>query len=386
MRIKIQNGTLIADRMITGQNLYLENGRIAAITPEDLPYDRLMDAQGQYVSPGFIDIHSHGGGGADFMDGGVEPIEQAAMMHLEHGTTTIYPTTLASSYPVLKQAVLDIGQAMHSSKRLPHIPGAHLEGPYFSLNQSGAQNPKYITDPIPQEYNELLELGKDIIKRWDFAPERSGSVEFCRELVKNGVIPGIAHSDAQYSEVKQIYENGCQLVTHLYSGMSTIVRKGGFRILGVVESAYLLDDMKVEMIADGLHLPPELLQLIYKCKGPQKICLVTDSMRGAGMPEGPSMLGRKEEAMPCIIEGGIAKLLDRTSFAGSVATADRLVRTCYQQARIPLVDCVRMMTRTPAEVMGLDHTGRLEVGCDADIVIFDEDIRIKEVILSGDSI
>ena len=132
MRIKIQNGTLIADRMITGQNLYLENGRIAAITPEDLPYDRLMDAQGQYVSPGFIDIHSHGGGGADFMDGGVEPIEQAAMMHLEHGTTTIYPTTLASSYPVLQQAVLDIGQAMHSSKRLPHSPGAHLEGPYLS--------------------------------------------------------------------------------------------------------------------------------------------------------------------------------------------------------------------------------------------------------------
>ena len=386
MRIKIKNGKLITDRIHEGENLYFAEGKITAITSEELPFDKEIDADGNFVSPGFIDIHTHGGGGADFMDGGVEPIEQAAQMHLLHGTTTIFPTTLASSFPVLKSSVMDIGKAMQSKKRLPHIAGTHLEGPYFSLNQAGAQNPEYITDPVKAEYEELLEVGKGIIKRWSFAPERNGSVEFCEALIKNGVVPSIAHSDAVYADVKHVYDAGCHLVTHLYSGMSTIVRRGGFRFLGVVESSYLLDEMNVETIADGLHLPPELLLLVYKQKGASKMCLVTDSMRGAGMPEGPSLLGRKEESTPCIIEDGVAKLLDRSAFAGSVATTDWLVRTCCKKAGISIVDAVRMMTETPAKNMNLSHVGKLAEGYDADILIFDDDINMKQVILSGDSV
>lgn len=386
MRIKISNGKLIMDRIHEGKNLYLADGKITAITSEPLPFDQEIDAHGNYVAPGFIDIHTHGGGGADFMDGGVEPILQAAKMHMQHGTTTIFPTTLASSYPVLKSSVLDIGKAMQSKERLPHIAGTHLEGPYFSLKQAGAQNPEYITDPVRPEYEELLEVGKGIVKRWSFAPEREGSVEFCEALIKNGVVPSIAHSDAVYEDVKRVSDAGCHLVTHLYSGMSTIVRRGGFRFLGVVESAYLIDEMNVETIADGLHLPPELLQLVYKQKGAGKVCLVTDSMRGAGMPEGPSLLGRKEESTPCIIEDGVAKLMDRSAFAGSVATTDRLVRTCYKKTGISLVDSVRMMTETPAKSMNLSHVGKLAEGYDADVVIFDDDIEMQQVILSGDSI
>lgn len=386
MRVKIKNGRLITDRIHEGKNLYFAEGKITAITSEELPFDKEIDANGNFVAPGFIDIHTHGGGGADFMDGGVEPIEQAAAMHLAHGTTTIFPTTLSSSYQVIKNSVMDIGKAMQSKKRLPHIAGAHLEGPYFSLNQAGAQNPDYITDPVKAEYEELLELGKGIVKRWSFAPERKGSVEFCEALVKNGVVPSIAHSDAVYEDVKNIYDAGCHLVTHLYSGMSTIVRRGGFRFLGVVESSYLIDEMNVETIADGLHLPPELLLLVYKQKGPAHVCLVTDSMRAAGMPAGPSLLGRKEESVPCIVEDGIAKLMDRSAFAGSVATTDRLVRTCCKKAGISVVDAVRMMTETPAKCMNLSHVGKLAEGYDADIVIFDDDIQIQQVILSGDSV
>ena len=143
------------------------------------------------------------------------------------------------------------------------------------------------------------------------------------------------------------------MVTHLYSGMSGIVRKNAYRVLGVVESAYLLDDMAVEVIADGCHLPVELLQLIYKGKGADKICLVTDSMRGAGMPDGPSILGRKQDGMPCIIEDGVAKLTDRSAFAGSTATFDRLVRIMHKDAGISIEECVKMASTTPARMIGL---------------------------------
>lgn len=381
MITKITGAALIMDEIVRDSALYLKDDKILAVTREELPYDQLLDAQGCYLSPGFIDIHTHGGGGHDFMDGGVEPILEGCRMHLRHGTTSILPTTLASAIPALKRSILDIGEAMKIKGDYPHIIGAHLEGPYFSQNQSGAQDPRYIKAPQPKEYEEILEMGEGIIKRWSFAPELDGADAFCEALVRRNVIPSIAHSDAVYADVKAAYDKGCRLVTHLYSGMSTVTRKGGFRSLGVVESAFLLDNIIVETIADGMHLPPELLLMIYKIKGPDRICLVTDSMRGAGMPDGPSILGRKEDGMACIIEGGVAFLPDHSAFAGSVATTDRLVRT-FVKAGVGLCDAVKMASTTPAKVLGLKK-GRLEPSYDADLVLFDDAINVKGVILDG---
>lgn len=381
MITKITGAILVMDEIVRDSALYLKDGKILAVTREELPYDRLLDAQGCYLSPGFIDIHTHGAGGHDFMDGGVEPILEGCRMHLRHGTTSILPTTLASAIPALKRSILDIGAAMEAKGDYPHIIGAHLEGPYFSQNQSGAQDPRYIKPPEPKEYEEILEMGEGIVKRWSFAPELPGADVFCDTLIKGNVIPSIAHSDAVYADVKAVYDTGCRLVTHLYSGMSTITRKRGFRSLGVVESAFLLDDIIVETIADGMHLPPELLMMIYKIKGPDRICLVTDSMRGAGMPDGPSILGRKEDGMDCVIEKGVAFLPDHSAFAGSVATTDRLVRT-FVKAGVGLCDAVKMASTTPAKVLGLQK-GRIEPGYDADLVLFDEDINVKGVILDG---
>lgn len=379
MVIKIFNGRIITDIVEENKSLYIKNGSIMAITCENLPFDKEIDAQGGYVSAGFIDIHSHGGGGYDFMDGGVEPIINGSKLHLKHGTTSIMPTTTASSIGILKQAIEDIGTAMQSSE--VNILGAHLEGPYFSLNQCGAQNPRYIKKPEKREYEELLKNGEGVIKRWSFAPELDGALEFCNTLIRNDIIPSIAHSDAVYEDVEKIYKAGCSLITHLYSGMSGIIRRQGYRLLGVIESAYIIDNMNVEVIADGKHLPPELLRLIYKFKGAEKICLVTDSMRAAGMPEGPSLLGRKDEGMECIIEDGVAKLPDRTAFAGSVATMDKLVLTMHRQAGVDIVNSVKMVTENPAKILGLDKKGILEEGFDADIVIFDENINIKYIVI-----
>lgn len=384
MITKLSNGRIIQNDTVTeGRSLYLQDSVITALTDETLPYDIEIDVNGQYISAGFIDIHTHGGGGFDVMDGGAEAVLGAVDMHAQHGTTAILPTSLACSTPVLMQFLTDMKTAM---QQRPNILGAHLEGPYFSLEQSGAQNPEYIKPPCKEEYEALLALGKGVIRRWSFSPELAGSEAFCRTLTENGILPSIAHTNAELSDVEKVYNLGCRFITHFYSCMSTITRHKGFRRLGVIESAYYFDDMEVEIIADGKHLPPELLQLIVKLKGTDKICLVTDSMRGAGMPDGESLLGRKGEAMPCVIEDGVAKLTDRSAFAGSVATADRLVRTMVQQAGLGVAEAVKMMTKNPARLLGLPRKGALTPGCDADVVVFDDDIHISHVFIRGEKV
>ena len=404
--LKISGGKIISGgNVLTSKCLYIQDGKILRITDANenigavySPIEKIeIDANGCYISAGFIDMHTHGGGGADFMDGGIEPIEQAAAVHLAHGTTSILPTSLACSHSTLKEFLADLKQVMQTqavqndmgkpNRTLPNIIGAHLEGPYFSMNQRGAQNPDYIKSPHMEEveeYESIIDFAGGIIKRWSFAPELCGSVEFGKTLVRHNIIPAIAHSDAVYSDIQTIYDAGCRLVTHFYSCMSTITRRGGFRELGVIESAYLIDNMDVEIIADGKHLPPELLRLICKQKNLARICLVTDSMRGAGMSDGPSLLGRLSESMPCIIEDGVAKLPDRSAFAGSVATADMLIRTMIKHANISIVDAVGMMTRNPARILNLNFKGDIREGFDADIVSFDENINIKDVIVRGE--
>ncbi len=381
---KLYNGrVIIGDTVTDGLSIYWDDRKITAVTGENLPHDNEIDAEGAYISPGFIDMHTHGGGGCDFMDGGGEPIIEAVRMHQRHGTTSILPTTLACSTEVLREFLCDLRTAMKENNC---ILGAHLEGPYFSLEQSGAQNPDYIKAPDESEYKFIIAEFGDIIKRWDFAPELEGSVKFCKTLIKNGIIPSIGHSDATLDDIKPVYDEGCHLLTHLYSGMSTITRKGGFRRLGVIESAYYYDDMAVEIIADACHLPPDLLKLIIKQKRNDLICLITDSMRGAGMPDGESCLGRKGEAMPCIIEDGVAKLMDRSAFAGSVATADRMIRTMVFDAGLSIPQAVAMMTKNPAQVLDLKNKGELKSGFDADIVLFDDEIRIKQVFCMGEKL
>lgn len=381
---KIAGGKVIGETgILDGYSVYFSGNTITAVTKENLPYDKLIDGAGRYVAPGFIDTHVHGGGGSDFMDGGTAPIVAAAEFHLKHGTTTILPTTLACSHETLMSFMADLRVVIAGGESRANIPGAHLEGPYFSHAQSGAQKPEYIRDPKPAEYGEVLEKYADIILKWSFAPERNGSEAFCEELVKHEIVPSVGHSDATLADIEKVYQKGCKHYTHLYSGMSTITRHGGFRVLGAVESAYYYEDADVEVIADGKHLPPELLRLIIQLKGIDRVCMVTDGMRGAGMPDGPSFLGRKGEEMPCIIEDGIAKLPDRTAFAGSVATADRLVRTMVQQVGVDVWSAVQMMTRNPARILGLKTKGLLKEKYDADIVLFDEDIQVKTVIVGG---
>src|SRR5258705_6607663 len=215
-------------------------------------------------------------------------------------------------------------------------------------------------------------------------PELKGAIEFGRYLKSKGILAALAHTDAVYEEALEAFENGYTLATHLYSAMSGVTRRNAFRYAGVIESAFLIDEMDVEIIADGIHLPSPLLKLVYKIKGADKIALITDAMRAAGMPPGESVLGNIDTGLKVIVEDGVAKLPDRSSFAGSVATADRLVRTMTQLADVPLTDAIRMITSTPARIMGVgSKKGSLVAGKDADLVIFDRDINIEMTLIKG---
>lgn len=387
MYTQIINGRIVMPyRIAEGMTLIMNDAHIEAVVPrgEAPACGEIFDARGCFVSPGFIDIHTHGGGGYDFMDGTPEAIEGAAKSHMRHGTTAISPTTLTGTDEDLFTFFDCLRAAKRDMKDGPELLGAHLEGPYFSYGQRGAQDPKYLRMPEKAHYDKILE-NADIIARMSAAPELPGALELGDELRKHGILASVGHSDAEYSEMLAAYEHGYTHVTHLYSGMSTIHRKSAYRHLGVVESAYLIDGMTVEIIADGCHLPPELLRLILRSKPIDDICLVTDSMRGAGMPEGSvNLLGSLKNGQETIIKDGVAFTMDGQAFAGSVCTADRCVRTMNKKVGLPVYDAVRMMTGNPARILGLEkRIGALGPGMDADICVFDDDINVRDVFAKG---
>lgn len=386
-KILFKNARIITPTGITPGELLTDGERIGKIAFDgriDDAADETVDVRGNYLSPGFIDIHTHGAGGSDFMDGTLEDIYQACRTHLAHGTTSILPTTLTGTRESLMEFLELFNQVEMKKRGLSTILGLHLEGPYFSYEQRGAQSPEHLRNPDREEYLEALRR-TDRIKRWSFAVELSGAEEFLNVLKEHGIVSSLAHSDADCRQVMRAYENGMAALTHFYSAMTGVKRVNAYRTAGAVEAGYLLDDLYVEVIADGRHLPGELLQLIYKVKGADRICLVTDSMRAAGMPDGESVLGSRKDGLNVIVEDGVAKLCDRSAFAGSVATADRLVRTMYRMTDAPLYEVVKMMTLTPARLMKMDtETGSIAAGKMADLVVFDEEIRIGKVMTRGE--
>lgn len=388
-RLAIINGVLIRPTRIEhGMTVVCGDGRIEAIVPDEafspLRDDEVIDAAGRYVSPGFIDMHVHGGGGHDFMDGTVEAFLAIAKTHAHYGTTTMVPTTLTCTNEELFRVFDVFREASARNEDGARMLGLHLEGPYFSPNQCGAQDPGYLKNPCREEYESILDAAPEII-RWSVAPELEGALEMGRALRKRGILASVAHTNAVYDEVERAYEAGYTHMTHLYSAMSTVTRRNAYRYAGALEAAYLLDNMTVEIIADGIHLPKALLQFVHKFKGADRTALCTDAMRGAGMPDGESILGSLKNGQRVIIEDGVAKLPDRSAFAGSVATTDRLVRTMVSEAEIPLVEAVRMMTLTPARILGISaDSGSLDVGKRADMVLFDNHVHVSTTIIEGD--
>ncbi len=387
MMIEIINGRVIRDGKIQSDSVYFADGKLLSRYEAHAigAPDRVIDAKGNYVSAGFIDLHVHGGGGYDFLDGTAEAFSGAAEFHAKHGTTAMCPTATSGPFEEMLKMFAAYRTVKESNSKGADFIGMHMEGPYFALSQKGAQDPRFVRDPDPEEYEKLLTATKDIV-RWSIAPERDKNYTFAKVLSERGIWLSAAHTDANCQQIQEAAKNGYRHMTHFYSCMKGVERINGMRIAGAIEAAYLDDDITVEIIADGMHLPLEILQLVYKIKGPDRTALVTDAMRAAGAPDGTkSVLGSLTSGMEVYVDRGVAWLLDGQAFAGSVATTDRLVRTMLS-AGIPLVDAVKMASETPARLLGCTSKGTLDSGKDADILIFDDNIQMQQVFVRGKEI
>jgi N-acetylglucosamine-6-phosphate deacetylase len=380
---KLINGRIITpEGILHDAHLLFSEGKIVEISSRntDIEGAQIIDARGLYIAPGCIDVHVHGGGGHDFAEATPEAFYAVACAHAQYGTTAIYPTLAASPREVFDRAIQTCETVMHEPGAGARIMGLHLEGNYLNPLMRGAQDGDCLYPPRPEEYGDILAHSR-CIRRWSASPELEGALTFGRYATERGVLVSLAHTTADYPQVKAALQAGYRHVTHFYNAMTGVHREGEFKREGTIESIYLMSDaLTVELVGDGIHVPPPILQLVYKIMGSRRMALVTDSMSAAALPQGSNEIygGR------VIIEDGVCKLADRSALAGSIATMNRTIRTMTQMAGIPLVEAVRMASETPAEIMRIhDRKGSLSPGKDADIILFDADIHVLTTIVEG---
>lgn len=365
---------------LKGGSIVISDNKILEVFNCELPIigAKIIDAKGMYITPGGVEVHCHGGGGRDFMEGTEDAFRTAVEAHMQHGTTSIFPTLSSSSIPMIKAAA-------HTTEKLmveenSPILGLHLEGHYFNMKMAGGQIPEYIKDPDPNEYIPLLEE-TSCIKRWDAAPELPGAEAFGKYITQKGILASVGHTQAEYEDIEAAWEAGYSHATHFYNAMPGFHKKNEYKYEGTVESIYLIDDMTVEVVADGIHVPPTILKLVYKIKGVEKTALITDALACAASDSQVAFDPR------VIIEDGVCKLADRSALAGSIATMDRLIKTMTLKAGIPLYDVIRMISEIPSKIMNVyNRKGSLQRGKDADILIIDKNYEVRGVIAMGKTI
>lgn len=380
--IQIVNGKVITPQGVDRQaRLVLKAGRIAEITREQGGVEgaQTIDAQGAYVAPGCIDTHLHGGDGHDFTEATPEAFRAIAYAHATQGVTTLYPTLAVAPTTVFRQAIKACETVVSQPYEGARIEGLHLEGNYINPLLKGGQDERFIQLPDPAEYQELLESTR-LIKRWTAAPELPGALEFARYAHSKGILVSLGHTAADYPTVKRAYEAGFTHATHFYNAMSGVHKQREYKHEGAIESIYLVPEMTVELIADGIHVPPAILRLVVAFKGVDRISLISDAMAAAACRRPEHM--RLDPRM--IVEDGVCKLADHSALTGSVASGIRLLQVMVEKAGVSVADAVRMAATNPARLMGIDdRVGSIERGKAADLILFDEYFRLHSVWIGG---
>ncbi|MFN3346223.1 MAG: N-acetylglucosamine-6-phosphate deacetylase [Candidatus Bipolaricaulaceae bacterium] len=367
--LSIVDGLLIFEDRVQSGHVVISAGKIAEVGPEAKPRGIVLSATGLYVAPGFIDLQVNGGGGHSFEDADVKEIRKIANFHLAHGTTGFLASLVSGPISQLRRALGRLQEAGH-----PAILGAHLEGPFISGNKRGAHNPDHISAISLERFDALVQGFAGFIKVVTFAPELPGADLLIRRIREMGAVPALGHTAATYAQAKAALDQGVRLVTHLGNAMTPL----GQREPGVV-GAGLDSDAYVSLICDGVHVHPAFVRLVAKVKGFDRICLITDAISAAGLPNGMYSLG----SLPVEVQGGVARLPDGT-LAGTTLTMDQAVRNFWRFTGCSLPEAVRCATVNPARLLGIaDHKGSLEVGKDADLVVFDADLRVHYTVLGG---
>ena len=384
----IVNGRIYTPRRIVGDGaVLLEDGEIIAVDS----YQRLglaedierLDAQGCIVCPGFVDMHVHGGDGADSVDGSEEAVRTVAARHLRAGTTSLAPTTSTAPIAQIWRAFDSIVTVKREPRKgEARVLGIHMEGPFFAPSQRGAHHPDLLRMPDAAERERLYSYAKELLCV-TLAPEREGALEMIARLAREGVLVAGGHSDALYAEVCRAMQAGLSHIIHLWSSMSTVSRIGPKRYSGMLEAALVEEDLTAEIISDGYHLPSSLIKIAVRIKGVEKLCLVSDAMRGSGL--GP---GQYEVCgLDAIVEegGGVALRADRQAFAGSISTIQQCLKHTVQVVGLALPDALQMATLTPARILGLDdRIGRLAPGRWADLLLLDPaTLEPERIMLDG---
>lgn len=384
----IKNVKLVLQNEVTKPtDLRTEAGVIAErgdLSP--LPCEAVIDGEGGYLFPGFIDVHVHGGGGADFMDATPEAFERAVRAHLAHGTTTLVPTAMSASEAELADFICAYKRFRATSEYADLAHGLHLEGPYFAGangRSRGAQKADAIRPIDPSEVTRLLALAEGDILRWDAAPELDGSGEFARRVTEAGAIAAVGHSRATAEETARGFAAGFSHVTHFYNACTMYEKRDQTVTAGTVEATYLADGVTVELISDGKHIPRYCLLLALKIKGEDGVIGITDATRLAGTDATSGFLGSLKNGTEVIVEDGVAKLPDRTCFAGSTCTMARALRVLCADYGVSPTVAAKMLSTNPARHIGRTDIGKIALGMRADLVLADADFRVKRVIKNG---
>ena len=370
---------IFPDGIRDGLQLEARNGKITAIGPTSNQTIDSLNLGGNYLAPGFVDLHVHGALGRDTMDASLESFQTVCDYHASGGTTSLLLTTATATMPAVVKVIIHAGQC---AGQLKQIAGVHVEGPFISKAKPGAQQENLIRVPSPREYAPLLEH-LATVKRVTLAPELPGAIDLIDELVRHNIGPSAGHSDAWEEDARLAFDHGLRSVTHTFNCMSMTRRRGIERVAGLLEFAMSEPQIVCELIADGHHVSGTLMKMLYRAKGARGICLVTDATAGAGLAEGSrfSLSGRK-----CIVENGVCFLEDRSALAGSAARMIDLVRTMVRQVQVPLHEAVAMATDTPAHAVGLTDKGQFKIGADADLVEISPDLEVLRTFIAGEAV
>ena len=370
---------IFTDGIRDGLEVVVEEGKIAAICERSLAHRKheIIDLHGNYLAPGFIDLHVHGALGRDTMEASPEAFRSICDFHASGGTTSLLLTTATAPLnEILKvlQAVRDFRSA------ITPIVGVHVEGPFISKAKAGAQRAEFIQDPSPAAVRQLLEYA-DVLKRVTIAPELPGALEAIEVFHAHGISVSGGHSDVWDEDARAAFDRGMRSVTHTFNSMSSARRRSVYRVAGLLEFALSEPDISCELIADGHHVSPTLMKMLYRAKGAQEICLVTDATAGAGLPNGSrfALFGKD-----CIVENGVCLLADGSALAGSAARMIDLVRSMVREVKVPLNEAIAMATENPARAIGLETKGRLIVGADADLVVLSPQLDVVRTYRYGE--
>lgn len=382
-RYALVNGRVILpDEIVVGKALLIEDNQILGIAEVGSLGEQVttVDVEGRYVSPGLIDIHTHGAMDHSFNEASAEAWGAIVRENMRRGVTSLLATIATAPIPDLV-ACLEFSRSWIDGRQEgTQVIGVHLEGPYFSYAQRGAQDPKNLRTPDDGSLDTLLEQ-HEVLRVMSFAPELPGALDLIRRLIDLDVVPAAGHSSATDSDMLAAMSAGLRHTIHIWSGQSTTIREGPWRKPGLLEATLAFDELTGEMIADNKHLPPTLMKLAYKCLGPDRLCAISDATSGAGLPDGARF---KMGEMTYDVHDGVAMMLDRTAFAGSSTLLNQMIPILTDQVGIPLVEAVRMASLTPARIIGFDDCrGSLQAGKDADIAVFEDDFSVWRTMIGG---